>query len=133
MKNKKPLPARAGHDEILEAAGPRKPLRKPPRETITPLLLQPNLRRTSLLNLLGRPNPRINRQDLRRKRALHIGRVVFAGMFPRNFAHSLMNFGAQNWAGYNYLYLAPAGFLLGCFPADFFKISVGSIEKVLSS
>ena len=36
MKNKKPLPARAGHDEILEAAGPRKPLRKPPGKPLRP-------------------------------------------------------------------------------------------------
>ena len=36
MKNKKPLPARAGHDEILEAAGPRKPLRKPQWKPLRP-------------------------------------------------------------------------------------------------
>ena len=36
MKNKKPLPARAGHDEILEAAGPRRPLRKPPGKPQSP-------------------------------------------------------------------------------------------------
>ncbi len=36
MENKKPLPARAGHDEILEAAGPRKPLRKPPGKPLRP-------------------------------------------------------------------------------------------------
>ena len=36
MKNKKPLPARAGHDQILEAAGPRRPLRKPPVKPLRP-------------------------------------------------------------------------------------------------
>ena len=73
------------------------------------LLLQPNLRRTSLLNLLGRPNPRINRQVLRRKRALHKGRVVFAGISPRNFIHRPIGFGFKKLSRMRLFIFSPSG------------------------
>ena len=36
MKNGKPLSARVKHDQIFEAAGPRRPPRKPPAKPLLP-------------------------------------------------------------------------------------------------
>ena len=60
MQNNKTASTEVVRDSILLVVGPRRPPRKPPAKP-SPLLLQPNLLGTNLLNLLAQPNPEINR------------------------------------------------------------------------